>query len=57
MIRQAGLHFAAIGLILFTESKETAEYLAGKIRDEVEPKTLLFTGGSLTSLYEAAMAM
>src|SRR5258705_70912 len=31
-------------LIVFTESKETAEYLAGKIRDEGEAKTLLFTG-------------
>ncbi len=33
-------------LIIFTESKETADYLAGKIRDEVESKVLLFTGGS-----------
>lgn len=39
-------------LIIFTESKETAEYLAGKIRNEVEPKTLLFTGGSLKSVRE-----
>ncbi len=39
-------------LIIFTESKETAEYLAGKIRDEVEPKALLFTGGSLKSVRE-----
>jgi superfamily II DNA or RNA helicase len=37
-------------LIIFTESKETAEYLAGKIRDEVEAKALLFTGGSLKSV-------
>jgi len=29
-------------LIIFTESQETAEYLAAHIRDEVEPKTLLF---------------
>lgn len=33
-------------LIIFTESLETAEYLAGRIRDEVEPKTLLFSGKS-----------
>jgi len=32
--------------IIFTESQETAEYLAGRIRDEVEPKTLLFSGKS-----------
>ena len=39
-------------LIIFTESKETADYLAGKIREEVEPKVLLFTGGSLKSVRE-----
>ena len=33
-------------LILFTESKETAEYLAQQIRQEVEPDVLLFTGSS-----------
>ena len=33
-------------LIIFTESKETAEYLASKIRNEVEPKVLLFSGAS-----------
>ena len=33
-------------LIIFTESQETAAYLAGRIRDEVEPKTLLFSGQS-----------
>jgi superfamily II DNA or RNA helicase len=33
-------------LIIFTESQETALYLAGRIRDEVEPKTLLFSGKS-----------
>ena len=32
--------------IIFTESQETAEYLACRIRDEVEPKTLLFSGKS-----------
>jgi hypothetical protein len=39
-------------LIIFTESKETADYLATKIREEVEPKTLLFTGESLHSVRE-----
>ncbi len=43
-------------LIIFTESKETADYLAGKIRDEVEPKVLLFTGGSLKSVREDVIA-
>ena len=33
-------------LIVFTESVETAEYLAGRIRAEVEPRTLLFAGGA-----------
>ena len=33
-------------LILFTESKETAEYLAKRIADDVEPDVLLFTGSS-----------
>lgn len=31
-------------LIIFTESKETATYLAGRIAKEVEPKVILFTG-------------
>jgi superfamily II DNA/RNA helicase len=39
-------------IIIFTESKETADYLAGKIRAEVEPKVLLFTGESLQSVRE-----
>jgi superfamily II DNA or RNA helicase len=43
-------------LIIFTESKETADYLAGKIRAEVEPKVLLFTGGSLKSVREEVIA-
>jgi superfamily II DNA/RNA helicase len=33
-------------LIIFTESRETAEYLAEQIRNEVEPDVLLFTGSS-----------
>src|SRR5207247_3515931 len=36
--------------------KETADYLAGKIRTEVEPKTLLFTGESLHSVREDVIA-
>jgi len=43
-------------VIIFTESKETADYLAGKIRDEVEPKVLLFTGESLTTVREEVTA-
>jgi Helicase conserved C-terminal domain len=39
-------------IIIFTESKETAEYLAAKIRAEVEPKVLLFTGESIKSTRE-----
>ena len=42
--------------IIFTESKETADYLARKIRDEVEPKTLLFTGESLKTVREEVTA-
>jgi len=33
-------------LILFTESKETAEYLSGKIEDDLHKKVLLFSGSS-----------
>src|SRR5207247_164186 len=36
--------------------KETADYLAGKIRTEVEPKTLLFTGESLHSVRQDVIA-
>lgn len=43
-------------VIIFTESKETADYLAGRIRDEVEPKVLLFTGESLKTVREAVIA-
>lgn len=43
-------------IIIFSESKETADYLAGKIRDEVEPKVLLFTGESLHSIREEVIA-
>src|SRR6266566_2009890 len=43
-------------LIIFTESKETEDYMAEKIRTEVEPKTLLFTGGSLKTVREDVIA-
>lgn len=33
-------------LIIFTESKETAEYLAERIKEDITPKVLLFTGSS-----------
>ncbi len=42
--------------IIFTESKETASYLASKIRDEVEPKVLLFTGDSPNAVREEVIA-
>lgn len=43
-------------IIIFTESKETADYLAGKIRDEVEAKVLLFTGESLKTVRDDVIA-
>jgi len=43
-------------IIIFTESKETANYLADKIRNQVEPKILLFTGESLHSVREQVIA-
>ena len=43
-------------LIIFTESKETADYLAAKIRDDVDAKTLLFTGASLKTDREEVIA-
>jgi superfamily II DNA or RNA helicase len=43
-------------VIIFTESKETADYLAAKIRNEVEPKVLLFTGESNKSVREEVIA-
>jgi superfamily II DNA or RNA helicase len=33
-------------IIIFTESKETAEYLAERIKQEITPQVLLFTGNS-----------
>jgi superfamily II DNA/RNA helicase len=43
-------------IIIFTESQETAEYLAGKIRDEVESKTLMFSGQSSEADHRNAIA-
>ncbi len=42
--------------IIFTESKETAEYLAKQIADEVEPAVLLFTGSSDDSIRKEVIA-
>lgn len=43
-------------LIIFTESKETAEYLADRIRKEVEQDVLLFTGNSDQSVRREVLA-
>jgi len=43
-------------LIIFTESQETAEYLAGRIRDDVEPRTMLFSGKSSESEHRDVIA-
>ncbi|MBI1747752.1 MAG: helicase [Acidobacteria bacterium] len=43
-------------IIIFTESKETAEYLAGRITDEVEPRVSLFTGHSDESVRKEVIA-
>lgn len=43
-------------VIIFTESKETAEYLAEHIANEVEPKVLLFTGSSEESVRKEVIA-
>lgn len=39
-------------ILLFTESTETAEYLCSRIEDELNEKTLCFTGSSKKSLRE-----
>jgi superfamily II DNA/RNA helicase len=44
--------FAGSKLLLFTESKETAEYLSKRITDELDEPTLCFTGSSKKSLRE-----
>jgi superfamily II DNA/RNA helicase len=43
-------------LIIFTESKETAEYLSSKIRDEVDNKVMLVTGNSDDAVLKAVNA-
>jgi superfamily II DNA/RNA helicase len=43
-------------LIIFTESKETAEYLAGRISKEVEKDVLLFSGNSDQSIRKQVLA-
>ena len=47
---RADKHLKKGKLIIFTESRETAEYLAQRIKDEVEPDVLLFTGISEESV-------
>jgi superfamily II DNA/RNA helicase len=43
-------------IIIFTESKETAEYLMQRIADEVDKKVLLFTGTSDESIRKEVIA-
>src|SRR5207248_5930678 len=43
-------------LIIFTESKETAEYLSEKIAKEVEKDVLLFTGNSDQSVRKQVLS-
>ena len=43
-------------LIIFTESQETASYLADRIAKEVEPKIILFTGQSSEDAHKAVIA-
>ncbi len=43
-------------VIIFTESKETAEYLGSQIAKEVEPKVLVFTGVSHESVRAEVIA-
>lgn len=43
-------------IIIFTESKETADYLAGKIREEIDGTVLLFTGQSAAGVREEVIA-
>jgi superfamily II DNA/RNA helicase len=43
-------------VIIFTESKETANYIAEKIREEVDTKVLLFTGGSFSNARDDVLA-
>ena len=43
-------------LIIFTESQETAAYLADRIAKEVEPKVILFTGQSSEESHKDVIA-
>jgi len=43
-------------LIIFSESKETAEYLFDRIHKEVEPKVILFTGQADEAAHKAVIA-
>lgn len=43
-------------LIIFTESKETAEYLFDRIHKEVEPKVILFTGQADEAAHKEVIA-
>jgi superfamily II DNA or RNA helicase len=43
-------------VIIFTESKETAAYLAGKIQQDVEPKVILFTGQTDEAVHKDVIA-
>jgi hypothetical protein len=43
-------------LIIFTESRETAEYLADQIRDDVEPKVAVLTGQSDEAAHRAVIS-
>jgi superfamily II DNA or RNA helicase len=43
-------------LILFTESKETAEYLAHRLREDLQERALLFSGASKTEARAQVLA-
>ena len=51
-----GPKLRAAKLIIFTESKETAEYLVDRIREEIEQDVLLFTGNSDQSVRREVLA-
>ncbi len=44
--------FSKNKIIIFTESKETAEYLAGELQDNLKEKILLFHGSSNSETYK-----
>ena len=50
-ILQGDKHLRAAKLIIFTESRETAEYLADQIKKNVDPKVLLSTSDSDDAVY------